>query len=236
MGDAFSQTIKASGFRGLYSGVASPLVGMGIFNAVQFAIFGASKDYLTDQGRNVTLNRIAAAAGFTGIFVAFVEGPQDLFKCQMQSQGGGGKQQAYASTLDCVKTIVKQRGLLGTLQGIEATIVRNVIGVTAYFYVYEAARIKFAGEKPVSSLSPAMVMLAGGLGGVGYWTTCYPVDIVKSAVQCDAINPAERKYKSEVLLLTTTPALRCCYYYYSLVSSNLTPSPPLPITLSYRYI
>jgi solute carrier family 25 carnitine/acylcarnitine transporter 20/29 len=196
MGDAFAQTLKAHGAAGLYRGVASPLVGMGIFNAVQFAIFGAAKDYATDGGRTVTLNRIAAAAGFTGIFVAFVEGPQDLFKCQMQSAGGGGR--AYASTADCVRTIVRERGLAGTLQGIAPTVLRNVIGVTAYFYAYEAVRLALArrGARRVEDLSPLEVMFAGGCGGVGYWVLCYPVDIVKSAVQCDAIDPARRKYAS----------------------------------------
>ena len=87
---AFRSTVAEHGPAGLYKGVASPLVGMGIFNAVQFAIFAAIKRQLTDDGRNVTLNRIAASAAVTGVFVAFVEGPQDLFKCQMQAQMGGG--------------------------------------------------------------------------------------------------------------------------------------------------
>jgi solute carrier family 25 carnitine/acylcarnitine transporter 20/29 len=194
MTDAFRQTIAARGPLGLYAGVASPLIGMGIFNAVQFTIFGAAKSYATDGGRAPSLNRIAAAAGFTGIFVAFIEGPQDLFKCQMQSQGAGAK--AYAGTWDCVKTIVRERGARGALQGIEATVVRNVIGVTAYFYVYEAARLALAGKtRRVEQLSFLEVMFSGGLGGLGYWVSCYPVDIVKSAIQCDAINPADRKYK-----------------------------------------
>jgi solute carrier family 25 carnitine/acylcarnitine transporter 20/29 len=30
---------------------------------------------------------------------------------------------------------------------------------------------------------------------LGYWTLAYPLDIIKSAIQTDAINPAERKYK-----------------------------------------
>ena len=85
MGDAFRQTVKAYGFGGLYRGVASPLVGMGIFNAVQFAVFGWAKSAATDGGRAVTPGRIAAAAAGTGLVVAFVESPQDLFKCQMQS-------------------------------------------------------------------------------------------------------------------------------------------------------
>ena len=126
MGDAARQTVKEYGVLGLYRGVASPLVGMGIFNAVQFAVFGAAKKFMTDDGRATTLNRIAAAAGFTGIVVAFVEGPQDLFKCQMQVQKpkADGKP-LYSSTVDCVRTIVRERGLAGTMQGIGPTIVRN---------------------------------------------------------------------------------------------------------------
>jgi solute carrier family 25 carnitine/acylcarnitine transporter 20/29 len=198
MGDAFRQTVKAYGLGGLYRGVASPLVGMGIFNAVQFAVFGWAKSAATDGGRAVTPGRIAAAAAGTGLVVAFVESPQDLFKCQMQSAGvdANGKPR-YASTSDCVRTIVRERGYAGTLQGLGATMARNLVGVTAYFYFYEVARMYMAAGAPVSTLSPLQVMLAGGLGGVGYWVLCYPADIVKTAVQCDAIEPAQRKFKGE---------------------------------------
>jgi len=197
MAEAARQTLAQYGVGGLYRGVASPLVGMGIFNAVQFAVFGAAKAFTTNNGQNPSLGNVAAAAAGTGVVVAFVEGPQDLFKCQMQAAGvdpATGKPR-YAGTVDCVRTIVRQRGLLGTLQGIEATIARNLVGVTAYFYFYEMARLQMAGGKPVSSLSFLQVMMAGGCGGVGYWVLCYPFDIVKTAVQCDAIDPAQRKYK-----------------------------------------
>lgn len=197
MGDAARQIIARKGLTGLYEGVASPLIGMGIFNAVQFAVFSAAKKVFTDDGRNNTLNRIAGAAGFTGIFVAFVEGPQDLFKSQMQAQmqAAAGAKLQYNGTFDCAKQIITQRGMAGPFQGIGATILRNIVGVTAYFYFYEGARLYMAGDKPVSTLSPLSVMLAGGLGGVGYWVTCYPLDIVKTALQTDAIDPAKRKYK-----------------------------------------
>jgi len=197
MMDAARQTVAQYGASGLYRGVASPLVGMGIFNAVQFAVFGAAKNFTTNNGRNTTLNNIAGAAALTGVVVAFVEGPQDLFKCQMQASGNDpvtGKPR-YSSTSDCVRTIVRQRGLQGTLQGIGATVVRNLIGVTAYFYFYEMARMQLAGDRPVSSLGFLQVMFAGGCGGVGYWALCYPADIVKTALQCYAIDPAQRKYK-----------------------------------------
>jgi len=206
VGDAARATIAQYGLGGLYKGVASPLIGMGIFNAVQFAVFANIKGTLTDNGKNSTLNRIAASAGLTGIFVAFVEGPQDLFKCQMQMQMSAPEAKAgeaivgkrYNGTLDCAQTILRDRGLAGPFQGIGATIARNIVGVTAYFYFYEYARLVMAGEKPVTSLGFLETMLAGGIGGVGYWVLCYPLDIVKTAVQCDSIYPEQRKYKGAI--------------------------------------
>jgi len=52
----------------------SPLIGNGLYNAVQFAVFANVKRAFTDEGRKTTLNRIAAAGAVTGIFVACVEG------------------------------------------------------------------------------------------------------------------------------------------------------------------
>jgi hypothetical protein len=103
--------------------------------------------------------------------------PQDLFKSQMQAQmlapaaGAGGAAAAapvapkYAGTLDCARTILRERGVGGVFQGVEATVYRNFVGVCAYFYFYEAVRMWQAGDKPVSSLSSLQVLLAGGCGG-----------------------------------------------------------------------
>jgi len=38
--------------------------------------------------------------------------------------------------------------------------------------------------------------LAGGAAGFGYWGLFYPLDIIKTRIQIDAEDPAERKYKS----------------------------------------
>jgi hypothetical protein len=46
------------------------------------------------------------------------------------------------------------------------------------------------GEKPTIST----LLVAGGMGGVGYWSLCYPLDIIKSTIQTDS--PSERKYKT----------------------------------------
>ena len=103
----------------------------------------------------------------------------------------------YTSTLDCARTLFRTGGLAAFGQGLSATIARNVVGVSAYFWAYEAVRRRLAGsERSVESLGPAETLLAGGCGGVAYWVLAYPGDIVKSAMQTDAIEPAARKYRS----------------------------------------
>ena len=66
---------------------------------MQFTIFSRAKAVATDNGRNTSLSRIAGAGAFTGVFVALVEGPQDLFKSQLQAQmaggAGGGRARAH---------------------------------------------------------------------------------------------------------------------------------------------
>lgn len=202
---ALRATVAKHGLGGLYRGVGSPLVGNGLYNAVQFAVFARLKALATDGGKNVTLGRIAAASAMTGLAVALVEGPQDLFKSQVQAQmaagaaappaaGGAPARPRFTGTLDCARTIIRERGPLGIYQGLGATLARNFVGVGAYFYVYEALRLRMAAGAPVDSLSTLAIIGAGGCGGLAYWIACYPLDIVKSALQTDAIHPAERKY------------------------------------------
>lgn len=71
----------------------------------------------------------------------------------------------FTGTFDCAKTIIRERGLAGVTQGLQATIARNFVGVCAYFYFYEAMRMFQAGDKPVTSLNGWQVLLAGGIGG-----------------------------------------------------------------------
>lgn len=174
---AAKDTIKTHGLGGLYKGVGSPLIGNGLYNAVQFAVFARLKDIFTDGGRKNTVERISQAAAVTGIAVAAVEGPQDLFKSQMQAQmiepaagsaAAASTKPKYTGTFDCARVILRERGFAGVFQGLQATVFRNFVGVGAYFAVYEALRLKMAGDKPVTSLSAWHVLFAGGCGGCVY--------------------------------------------------------------------
>lgn len=176
VGDALKETLAKHGPMGLYKGVGAPLVGNGFYNAVQFAIFGSAKKFVTGNGAHTEPWRVAAAGAFTGIFVALVEGPQDLFKSQIQATmvtkaapdgvaAAAGKPK-YAGVADCARQIIAQRGLAGASQGLTATVARNIVGVSAYFYFYEVVRSTLAGKtRRVEDLSALEVLAAGFSGG-----------------------------------------------------------------------
>jgi solute carrier family 25 (mitochondrial carnitine/acylcarnitine transporter), member 20/29 len=204
MVDAAKKTFQAEGFAGLYKGVASPLVGMGIFNAVQFASFTAFRSVWTDGGRVDSIDRITGAAVCTGAAVALIEGPQDLIKSQMQKQiaavkaaeaaGKPPPPAEYASTLDCAKQVLARRGPMGVMQGFLPTMYRNMVGVGAYFAFYEYARRAFTNNY-ARAPTTMEVLTAGAAGGFMYWVLCYPLDIVKTLVQTDALEPSKRRYQ-----------------------------------------
>ncbi len=39
-----------------------------------------------------------------------------------------------------------------------------------------------------------VVVGSAGVGALAYWLACYPIDVIKSAMMTDAIDPAQRKF------------------------------------------
>ena len=55
-------------------------------------------------------------------------------------------------------------------------------------------------------VSPAaMVVALGGLGGIFYWMTIFPVDAVKSAMQTDDLRKPQRKFPTMASAVKVIP-------------------------------
>ena len=52
-----------------------------------------------------------------------------------------------------------------------------------------------------------MVVSAAGLGGLMYWVAIFPVDQVKSAMQTDALDPAQRRFPNMAVTARVRSAL-----------------------------
>jgi solute carrier family 25 carnitine/acylcarnitine transporter 20/29 len=192
--DCLSKTVKEEGFVGLYKGVQSPLVGLAVMNSVMFLAYGQAKAALQkDPAVPLTLSQYALAGAIAGVAISFVEGPVDLFKSQMQVQYGAG--QKYTGITDCARQIVGKYGIRGAYQGLAATFLRDIPSNASYFLFYELARkMQTKPGQHVSDLPAWKVMIAGATGGMAYWGITYPTDVIKSTIQTDTPNPAQRKY------------------------------------------
>eukprot|EP01120_Amphizonella_sp_Union-15-10_P006712 TRINITY_DN21_c0_g1_i1.p1 TRINITY_DN21_c0_g1~~TRINITY_DN21_c0_g1_i1.p1 ORF type:complete len:301 (+),score=48.24 TRINITY_DN21_c0_g1_i1:94-996(+) len=193
--NCFSTTIKEEGIFGLYKGVQSPLLGLAALNAVLFMSYGQGKEIVRPKGesleKRLTVPRYFLAGGIAGFFSAFVEGPFDFLKCQLQV-----RYKEFNGFFDCAGKIIRGYGLKGLFQGFGATQLRNIPCNAFYFGGYEWSKNLLASPgQRVEDLEFWKLLAAGGFAGISYWGFAYPLDVVKSTIQADSANPQHKKYK-----------------------------------------
>lgn len=213
--DCFKKTIQWEGPGGLYKGVAAPLAGQLMFRASMFTAFGASKRFLEQNAdgttRKLTNADFYKAGAMTGLACAFTEGPIDFYKSQLQVQIIRAKSDPnykppFTSALDAVKQTIRTNGIRGPFQGLPATIFRNIPGNSVYLGSFQVMKEMEAERRQckTAELPSSVVLSAAGLGGILYWITVYPLDVIKSAQMSDSIHKTERNYPN---MLTTAKKL-----------------------------
>jgi solute carrier family 25 carnitine/acylcarnitine transporter 20/29 len=216
--DCTIKTIKGEGPLALYKGVGSPLAGLTFLNAVLFVTYGywkhVVKTYVpigSERSRNdprdpqkMSIAQYFLTGALVGVIVALFDCPVDLFKTQLQIQGQVGQKPSpdrvqYRNVVDCAFKITKTYGIRGPFQGIVPTLARDIPANSAYFGIYELTRRWLTPKNStVDKLPPWKLLLAGGLGGVAFWISIYPIDVIKSSIQADNPDPHKRKYKGFV--------------------------------------
>jgi len=183
--DVFKQTVKRHGFLSLYQGLASPLVGSMIDNAVVFTAYKRFQRLLGVE-ENVWSSRIKyALAGMgAGVFTATILTPVELIKCKLQIQqmaqrAGGASASDYKGPVDVIVKVVRKEGIQGLYRGHVACLARELPGNFAWFGTYEAILREFQerfGYKDRESVPLALKSLAGSIGGVCYWAVPFPFE------------------------------------------------------------
>ena len=187
--------------RGLYRGVASPLVGGALETAVNYSVYNAARRQLSCGGGvrpaprySDTLDSLAAGA-VAGVALTGVLGPAELVKCRVQAGGDAGVAAA-------VTRIYRDHGLGGFTRGMGATLAREVPGNAIFFASYEgASRASRRSDAADACLRPLLhltalqrawpggvgggmsAVMCGGLAGMVYWAVVLPIDTAKTRLQ-----------------------------------------------------
>jgi len=188
MMQCLKQTLAANGAKGLFRGMAFPLVGVGVLNSIFFGVYGNSIRYLTPEDSIPTYSSIFVAGSLAGAISAFPACPMELVKVKLQTSSGP----QVDGPLNCLRSIHQQNGLRGCFRGLQATILRELPGFGVYITSYQLLCDSMVPEPGMMPGVPGL-LLAGGLAGVASWGVNIPIDIIKSRLQTD--DPANPKYR-----------------------------------------
>ncbi|KAJ2721352.1 hypothetical protein GGI07_004022 [Coemansia sp. Benny D115] len=181
--DCLVKTVKSEGVRGLYKGMASPLVGIAAVNSLLFWAYESGKRLQTGGSTQATLAQVAIAGAGAGAINSTLASPVELFKIQLQAQYGGGSGSGGSGRVGPIavaRQVWAQHGVRGVMWGFWATVAREIPAYAAFYAGFEATKRGLAARGHESA---AMTMVAGAAGGVSYWTASYPLDVIKSRVQ-----------------------------------------------------
>lgn len=184
--DCAKKTVQSEGFRGLYKGMATPLIGISPIYAICFFGFGVGKKLqTTDVKQELTLPQIWNAGMVAGVFTTVIMVPGERIKCLLQIQAGDPKNAKYNGAWDCAKKIYMEEGFFrGIYRGTAATLLRDVPASGAYFMGYEMLLRYLTPEgESRAHLSPLRVLAAGGTAGILNWTVAIGPDTLKSRFQ-----------------------------------------------------
>ena len=155
---------KVNTQKSLYSGVITPMLGIGLEKAVVFGIYNQTKKY-TDSDLLCGLN--------AGLFASLVVTPVEKYKILKQNN----------PTLTYKKIsqdIIKQGGIKPLYNGLSACFFREIPGYGIYFTSYN-----YLNKITNNNNNNIKTFLNGGLSGSIAWLCIYPMDTIKTNMQQD---------------------------------------------------
>jgi hypothetical protein len=130
--EILKRIFKDEGIHGFYNGVGSVMFGQALskafaFGANSFALVELANLRHTAEVTNIY--DVGLAAAFAGFVTSFLTNPFERLKILQQAN------QAYSSTSECLKEVLRKDGLNGLVfRGIDSTIARDTPGKNAFPY------------------------------------------------------------------------------------------------------
>ncbi|KAG1846571.1 mitochondrial carrier [Suillus subalutaceus] len=189
--DVLTQTVRKEGFFALYKGMASPLLGIAGVNSLLFASYVYSKRIVSPFPQ-LSLKEIAIAGAMAGAANAILASPVEMFKVRMQGQYGAATDKKLR---DVAKEMWRDWGFRnGIMRGYWVTFAREIPAYAGFYTAFEFSKRKF--QSKYGDKVPVWALLASGsTGGIAYWLSCYPLDVIKSRIQLRQTPPTGKPWK-----------------------------------------
>ncbi|KAK2871862.1 hypothetical protein FQN49_002750 [Arthroderma sp. PD_2] len=173
---AVSTISRIEGWRALWKGVSSVIVGAGPAHAVYFGTYEVVKDL---AGGNVGSGHHPLAAALSGAAATITSdalmNPFDVIKQRMQVHGS-----THRTLVQCAKTVYRNEGLRAFYVSYPTTLCMTIPFTAAQFMAYESTSKVM---NPTKRYDPFTHCIAGGLAGAIAAAVTTPLDVIKTVLQ-----------------------------------------------------
>ncbi|KAJ2631230.1 hypothetical protein H4R22_002125 [Coemansia sp. RSA 1290] len=194
------KSITDEGIYGLYRGLLPPLLTASAAKSLSFSVFEQMKQWLRQHDpykqanslfglpnfQRTTIGSVALTAAVSGwasgAVIAALCCPLELIKVQMQLASLVNKN--TDSLVAASKTTTGQAATIG---------VRDASGTAIYFSSYETVKETLRRLTGSDKTGVMTHMFSGGICGVLSWLLIFPVDLVKSTMQSQVLQPKNKQ-------------------------------------------
>lgn len=148
-------------------------------------------------GAHLSHTQFYLSGAAAGIANGFLASPIEHIRIRLQTQT---TTKLYDGPIDTIRKLNKAAGLKGVFRGLLPTQIREGHGMGAYFLAFEALVDRDMKKNKIQrkDIPGWRLCLYGACAGYAMWFTSYPIDVVKSKLQTDALDPAKQQYKGMI--------------------------------------
>lgn len=88
--------------------------------------------------------------------------------------------------------IYSEHGIRGFYHGFSAQLLRDAPGTALYFSLYECFKYVSRDDTPGAQANMWTHLVGGGIAGTASWMILFPIDLCKSIIQRDALQPSPK--------------------------------------------
>ncbi|KAI0647910.1 S-adenosylmethionine transporter [Trametes meyenii] len=188
--------LRAGGFKGVYKGIGSVVVGSAPGAAVFFCTYDTLKRTLPLPSDYAPLIHMMSAS-FGEVAACSIRVPTEVIKTRTQTSTYGP---AAQSSLAAARLVLSTEGVRGFYRGFGSTIMREIPFTSLQFPMYELLKKRLAKalNRPLAAYEAAVCgSFAGGVAAA--LTT--PLDVLKTRVMLDLRDPTKQAHPSLVARL-----------------------------------
>ncbi|EJC98918.1 mitochondrial carrier [Fomitiporia mediterranea MF3/22] len=173
--------ISAGGFRGIYKGVGSVIIGSAPGAAVFFSTYDTLKRISPLHEKHAAVTHMVSAS-VAEVAACLIRVPTEVVKSRAQTSAEG---KALGSSLTAARYILVHDGLSGYYRGFGSTIMREIPFTSIQFPLYEFFKMESARALGRDSLGAHEAAVCGSIAGGIAAALTTPLDVVKTRTMLD---------------------------------------------------